>query len=39
MLSGSVQFASDTLPIEAKPVWQKQAIELEEEVTATEEPT
>ncbi|XP_054907133.1 ADAMTS-like protein 1 isoform X4 [Poeciliopsis prolifica] len=29
----------DTLPIEAKPVWQKQAIELEEEVTATEEPT
>ncbi|XP_038130317.1 ADAMTS-like protein 1 isoform X2 [Cyprinodon tularosa] len=31
----------DTLPIEAKPVWQKQAIELEEEekVTATQEPT
>ncbi|KAM4714553.1 ADAMTS-like protein 1 isoform 1-T1 [Anableps anableps] len=29
----------DTLPIEAKPVWQKQAIELEEEVTVTEEPT
>ncbi|XP_032439407.1 ADAMTS-like protein 1 isoform X4 [Xiphophorus hellerii] len=29
----------DTLPIEAKPVWQKQAIELEEEVTATEDPT
>ncbi|MEQ2252702.1 ADAMTS-like protein 1, partial [Ilyodon furcidens] len=29
----------DTPPIEAKPVWQKQAIELEEEVTATEEPT
>ncbi|XP_043953639.1 ADAMTS-like protein 1 isoform X1 [Gambusia affinis] len=28
----------DTLPVEAKPVWQKQAIELEEEVTATEEP-
>ncbi|KAK5622669.1 hypothetical protein CRENBAI_026490 [Crenichthys baileyi] len=28
----------DMLPIEAKPVWQKQAIELEEEVTATEEP-
>ncbi|XP_047242190.1 ADAMTS-like protein 1 isoform X4 [Girardinichthys multiradiatus] len=31
--------AIDTPPIEAKPVWQKQAIELEEEVTATEEPT
>ncbi|XP_014883986.1 ADAMTS-like protein 1 isoform X3 [Poecilia latipinna] len=29
----------DILPIEAKPVWQKQAIELEEEVTASEEPT
>ncbi|XP_023155729.2 ADAMTS-like protein 1 isoform X2 [Amphiprion ocellaris] len=29
----------DTLPVEAKPVWHKQAIELEEEVTVTEEPT
>ncbi|CAG5929303.1 unnamed protein product [Menidia menidia] len=29
----------DTLPVEAKPMWQKQAIELEEEVTVTEEPT
>nr|XP_015801996.2 ADAMTS-like protein 1 isoform X2 [Nothobranchius furzeri] len=29
----------DTLPVEAKPVWHKQAIELEIEVTATEEPT
>ncbi|XP_037832326.1 ADAMTS-like protein 1 isoform X3 [Kryptolebias marmoratus] len=29
----------DTLPVEAKPVWHKQAIELEEEVTATEEPS
>ncbi|CAN9509520.1 unnamed protein product [Ophioblennius macclurei] len=29
----------DTLPVEAKPVWHKQAIELEEEITVTEEPT
>uniref|UniRef100_A0A8C5I8H8 ADAMTS like 1 n=1 Tax=Gouania willdenowi TaxID=441366 RepID=A0A8C5I8H8_GOUWI len=31
----------DALPVEAKPVWSKQAIELEEEeeVTVTEEPT
>ncbi|XP_061565851.1 ADAMTS-like protein 1 isoform X1 [Cololabis saira] len=29
----------DTLPVEAKPVWHKQAIELEEEVSVTEEPT
>uniref|UniRef100_A0AAQ6IJZ3 ADAMTS like 1 n=1 Tax=Anabas testudineus TaxID=64144 RepID=A0AAQ6IJZ3_ANATE len=29
----------DSLPVEAKPVWHKQAIELEEEVTVTEEPT
>ncbi|XP_033465608.1 ADAMTS-like protein 1 isoform X4 [Epinephelus lanceolatus] len=29
----------DTLPVEAKPVWQKQAIELEEEISVTEEPT
>nr|XP_046236541.1 ADAMTS-like protein 1 isoform X1 [Scatophagus argus] len=29
----------DTLPVEAKPVWHKQAIELEEEVMVTEEPT
>ncbi|XP_051799612.1 ADAMTS-like protein 1 isoform X3 [Acanthochromis polyacanthus] len=29
----------DALPVEAKPVWHKQAIELEEEVTVTEEPT
>ncbi|XP_041841021.1 ADAMTS-like protein 1 isoform X3 [Melanotaenia boesemani] len=29
----------DTLPVEAKPVWHKQAIQLEEEVTVTEEPT
>uniref|UniRef100_A0A3Q2Q1M6 ADAMTS-like protein 1 n=1 Tax=Fundulus heteroclitus TaxID=8078 RepID=A0A3Q2Q1M6_FUNHE len=29
----------DTLPVEAKPVWQKQAIELEEELAATEDPT
>uniref|UniRef100_A0A8D3D444 ADAMTS-like protein 1 n=1 Tax=Scophthalmus maximus TaxID=52904 RepID=A0A8D3D444_SCOMX len=28
-----------TLPVEAKPVWHKQAIELEEEITVTEEPT
>lgn len=32
------QFVLDTLPIEAKPVWQKQAIELEEELSVTEEP-
>lgn len=32
-------FPADTLPVEAKPVWHKQAIELEEEVTASEEPT
>lgn len=38
-LSVSVQFALDTLPVEAKPVWHKQAIELEEEVAVTEEPT
>ncbi|XP_039465393.1 ADAMTS-like protein 1 isoform X2 [Oreochromis aureus] len=31
--------SKDTLPVEAKPVWHKQAIELEEEVTASEEPT
>uniref|UniRef100_I3JQ74 ADAMTS like 1 n=1 Tax=Oreochromis niloticus TaxID=8128 RepID=I3JQ74_ORENI len=30
--------SKDTLPVEAKPVWHKQAIELEEEVTASEEP-
>ncbi|KAF1380539.1 hypothetical protein PFLUV_G00164900 [Perca fluviatilis] len=29
----------DTLPVEAKPVWHKQAIELEEEISVTEEPT
>uniref|UniRef100_A0A665XEX7 ADAMTS like 1 n=1 Tax=Echeneis naucrates TaxID=173247 RepID=A0A665XEX7_ECHNA len=29
----------ETLPVEAKPVWHKQAIELEEEITVTEEPT
>ncbi|KAK1890457.1 ADAMTS-like protein 1 [Dissostichus eleginoides] len=29
----------DTLPVEAKPVWQKQAIELDEEVSVGEEPT
>ncbi|XP_030018602.1 ADAMTS-like protein 1 isoform X3 [Sphaeramia orbicularis] len=29
----------DTLPVEAKPVWHKQAIELDEEITVTEEPT
>ncbi|XP_024144091.1 ADAMTS-like protein 1 isoform X1 [Oryzias melastigma] len=29
----------DTLPVEAKPAWHKQAIELEEVVTASEEPT
>ncbi|XP_029026632.1 ADAMTS-like protein 1 isoform X2 [Betta splendens] len=29
----------DSLPVEAKPVWHKQAIELEEEVSVTEEPT
>ncbi|KAL6118680.1 adamtsl1 [Pungitius sinensis] len=29
----------DTLPVEAKPLWQKQAIELEEEISVTEEPT
>ncbi|KAM8747989.1 ADAMTS-like protein 1 isoform 2-T3 [Acanthopagrus schlegelii] len=29
----------DTLPVEAKPVWHKQAIELEEEIIVTEEPT
>ncbi|KAM3590519.1 uncharacterized protein V6R79_011056 [Siganus canaliculatus] len=29
----------DTLPVEAKPVWHKQAIELEEEVSVSEEPT
>lgn len=32
-------FAPDSLPVEAKPVWHKQAIELEEEVVVTEEPT
>ncbi|CAK6967993.1 ADAMTS-like protein 1 isoform X1 [Scomber scombrus] len=29
----------DTLPVEAKPLWHKQAIELEEEIAVTEEPT
>ncbi|KAM7366173.1 hypothetical protein PAMP_015638 [Pampus punctatissimus] len=29
----------DTLPVEAKPLWHKQAIELEEEIIVTEEPT
>ncbi|XP_024910860.1 ADAMTS-like protein 1 isoform X6 [Cynoglossus semilaevis] len=29
----------DTLPVEAKPVWRKQAIELEEDIRVTEEPT
>ncbi|KAG7497035.1 ADAMTS 1 isoform X1 [Solea senegalensis] len=29
----------DTLPVEAKPVWHKQAIELDEEITVTEEPS
>ncbi|XP_065806720.1 ADAMTS-like protein 1 isoform X5 [Labrus bergylta] len=29
----------DTLPVEAKPVWHKQAIELEEEIAVSEEPT
>ncbi|KAE8279026.1 ADAMTS-like protein 1 [Larimichthys crocea] len=28
----------ETLPVEAKPVWHKQAIELEEEIIVTEEP-
>ncbi|XP_077445065.1 ADAMTS-like protein 1 isoform X1 [Stigmatopora argus] len=28
----------DTLPVEAKPLWHKQAIELEEEIVVTEEP-
>ncbi|KAJ0006560.1 hypothetical protein NQD34_013833 [Periophthalmus magnuspinnatus] len=31
--------AADTLPVEAKEPWQKQAIELDEETTVTEEPT
>uniref|UniRef100_A0AAV2KJD2 ADAMTS-like protein 1 n=1 Tax=Knipowitschia caucasica TaxID=637954 RepID=A0AAV2KJD2_KNICA len=31
--------AIDTLPVEAKEPWQKQAIELEEEMSVTEEPT
>ncbi|XP_061816938.1 ADAMTS-like protein 1 isoform X1 [Nerophis lumbriciformis] len=30
--------AIDTLPVEAKPLWHKQAIELEEEMVVTEEP-
>nr|XP_057923011.1 ADAMTS-like protein 1 isoform X1 [Doryrhamphus excisus] len=30
--------ALDTLPVEAKPPWHKQAIELEEEIAVTEEP-
>ncbi|XP_049591165.1 ADAMTS-like protein 1 isoform X3 [Syngnathus scovelli] len=30
--------AIDTLPVEAKPLWHKQAIELHEETLATEEP-
>ncbi|XP_041635519.1 ADAMTS-like protein 1 isoform X2 [Cheilinus undulatus] len=29
----------DTLPVEAKPVWHKQAIELEEEINVSEEPS
>ncbi len=32
-------FLLDTLPVEAKPVWHKQAIELEEEIVVSEEPT
>lgn len=35
----SFSFAPDTLPVEAKPLWHKQAIELEEEIIVTEEPT
>lgn len=31
-------FPPDTLPVEAKPVWHKQAIELEEEIIVTEDP-
>lgn len=31
-------FFLETLPVEAKPVWHKQAIELEEEIIVTEEP-
>lgn len=33
-----VFFFLETLPVEAKPVWHKQAIELEEEIIVTEEP-
>ncbi|KAM4612370.1 ADAMTS-like protein 1 isoform 2-T3 [Polymixia lowei] len=29
----------EKLPVEAKPIWHKQAIELEEEINVTEEPT
>lgn len=35
----SGKLPADTLPVEAKPVWHKQAIELDEETVVTEEPT